>query len=100
MHTLCGIQVERTTLNISRIKSQLVSKQRCPGRLRDFNATVSPLEHAVGGSDTRTQYLKYRTLNWTSRAKGGTGGGNIIYDIATSPNSLVDADIAVAERAS
>jgi len=83
----------------------------------DVNATVSALECPIGGPDARRQYLQFLclsngldiwTLNpdqtcdhdWTCRARGSTGGGNIINRIVTSRIGFSDAEICVADRSS
>jgi hypothetical protein len=81
----------------------------------DFNATVSTLETASGGAEARSAYLRFlldtnghdlwtendnrnRNFDWTSRAHGDSGGGNIIDRVATSRLTLLDAEITVADR--
>jgi hypothetical protein len=83
----------------------------------DVNATVSTLERHTGGQDTRRQYLQFLCLSngldvwalnpdrtrdhdWTCRARGSTGGGNIIDRIVASHIGFSDAEIRVADRSS
>src|SRR5882762_492695 len=83
----------------------------------DVNATVSTLERPAGGLDARRQYLKFLRLSngldvwtmnpdrtcdhdWTCRARGSTGGGNVIDRIVASHTGFSDAEISVADRSS
>ena len=83
----------------------------------DVNATVSVLERPSGGQDARQHYLRFLnrsdgqdlwTLNpdrtrdhdWTCRARGSTGGGNIIDRIVLSNKGFSDTKIRVADRSS
>jgi hypothetical protein len=83
----------------------------------DVNATVSALERPTGGLDARRQYLQFlhlsdgldiwtlnpdrtRDRDWTCRARGSTGGGNIIDRIVASRIGFSDAEIRVADRSS
>ena len=83
----------------------------------DVNTTISTLERPSGGQDARRQYLQFLrqsdgldmwTLNpdrtrdhdWTCRARGSTGGSNIIDRIVISRKGYIDAEIHVANRSS
>ena len=83
----------------------------------DVNATISTLERPSGGQDARRQYLQFlrqsdgldmwalnpdrtRDHDWTCRARGSTGGGNIIDRIVISRKGYIDAEIHVADRSS
>ena len=84
----------------------------------DLNATVSSFERASGGTDARTQYLRFladtdaqdlwvnypdrsRRSDWTCRghySEGTIPEGNIIDRVATFRPTLVDSETSTADR--
>ena len=83
----------------------------------DINTTVSTIERPSGGQDARRHFSRFlhhsegqdlwalnpdrtRDHDWTCRARGSTGSGNIIDRIVLSNKGFGDAEIRVADKSS